>query len=422
MSFSLDERLAGATTPVARFTEELAAGPTDVEHATSLLESTLLYGTVVEPDYDGLEKLDPSLPLARLLAKLRDEGNHTLHRMVQKWVLVRRVEEPSLFFLRLFNEGLGNSAELVRAFLRENDDTFPYLDLFLQTLAVYQRGDARVNDLLLRRAREEWEPVIRDLVHDSSLPELVRSLPMPLRYYGGGTNTILGLYDQNFQQLFGSFHREAEFLGDLGGGFCTSEINRITGLRFTSVDIRGPNPHDYDPRLLPVRRKLPRGSIFLTGKARESFYREQAQIPWIRWNVLREEPFRELFGERESYGFVSTGMLTSTVTPLDDRARVCGHGYQRTSRLACQRIMELVIAGKDVSLFTVGRPSSRTYHFKTCALRWQKGRLVHFRGMPHFGNRLGFSADERVLDFLHPMRAPRWPLRAGRPLRTATLP
>lgn len=258
------------------------------------------------------------------------------------------------------------------------NDTIPYLYLLLLTIGHDQLGDPRVNALLAGDDYAAWNELVRDIAHDPRTRAFLRSRSQPLRYYSGGTNTVLDLYDEHFDEHFArQFALDAAFLGDLGGGFATADLNRITGRRFTSLDIRSPDPYDSDPVGLPLRRWVNGRSRMLEPAERRVYLEAQRAVPWIRWDVLERRAFVELLGDHPSYGFVSAGFLTSTVQPvtgagtLHDRANF--HG---TTLLTLKRIAELVALGKDVSLFTIARPSNRPYYFKTCLLRWQDRRLV----------------------------------------------
>ncbi len=282
----------------------------------------------------------------------------------------------ALYFLRLFNEDFGFSGQIMQAFFRdrEQQDVFPYLHTFLLTILVHHRKDVRVNELLragpqrTTEASAGWRQVLEELCLDPTVADYVLNLKMPLRFYGGGTHTILGYHHWDFANFFGPFNREADFIGDLGGGFATADVSAAAGgVPMVCFDIQSPNPYDSDANNLLIRQKSVGLAKCLMGSAREEYIERQAQVPWIAWDALGSTSFLEIIGERASYGFISTGFLTSTVRPVNEEGWISTRQYHEVTNLTSLRIMELVALGKDVSLFTSGRPSSQPITFACVA-------------------------------------------------------
>lgn len=205
-----------------------------------------------------------------------------------------------------------------------------------------------------------------------------------IHYYGGATNTILGLYDRFFKKPFFGYPAggvSAEIAYDLGGGFATSEIERLTGRRFVCADIHDSSLTRHDPEIVLMRYSHPRQFRVIDTAAHDAYVAAQEKIEYLPFDVFEDSFPREA----RSYFVVSTGFLTSTIRPQKETGIKAD--IQRLPSLSISihgivRIMELVHAGKDVDLFTIQRATSRTYRYKTCYLRWRNGRLETLRTAP----------------------------------------
>jgi hypothetical protein len=191
---------------------------------------------------------------------------------------------------------------------------------------------------------------------------------------------VLGLYDAIFAAVgteLEHFHRGAEARYDLGGGFNTSEIERLVGRSLSSVDVVTPRYGDYDPELV-LQVVDPRGlHRVATSAEREAHAHRQGRIVHLSLDVLEGSFPRDA----ESYAIVSTGFMTSTVRPREHQVDWQGEGNLGVGHLglslhAIARVLELVQLGKAVDLFTIQRASSRVYKYKTVLLQWRSGRLT----------------------------------------------
>jgi hypothetical protein len=380
----------------------------DRTHAYAvLLKQTLCMGpdrTIADWDFDAAVA---GTPIAALLAELRAAGRprqaasiaHILQSDVKPQIARR--------CLQLYVRGDPGAQRVMRRVLfdPEPNDTVAYLYLLLLTVGHELLGDPRIDQLMARGTGSfaPWTGVVRDIVNDPRTDEFLRTRSQPLRFYAGSTNTVVGRYDEYFDGHFArDFHRGAAFLGDLGGGFATADISRATGCRFTSIDIRSPDPFLSDPLYLPLRKWDAGRDRMLEPGERRAYLEAQRRVPWIPWDVIERRPFVELLGDHASYGFTSTGFLTSTVQPATrDGTRRDTENYHSTTLLGLKRIVELVQLGRDVSLFTVARPSNRPFHFKTALLRWQDRRLVASRFVPApIGREWTEDQRRRILEFV----------------------
>lgn len=221
----------------------------------------------------------------------------------------------------------------------------------------------------------------------NSILEWLEKKKQPLTFYGGFTNTVLNIYDEYFISLFPKDDYAAYF--DIGGGFNTSDVNRLTGKQFTSLDRLSPLFTDYDDQLI-IRKIISdksRGKITvcLNNKEMETYLENQSRVPWIKTDLSDDS----LPATHDSYCIVSTGFMTSTFglshkmheewcsEPIDKDLK-----YVVTSLVSMYRVLELVAAGKRVQLFCVNRAGSRVYSHKAVLLEWNGGKITNFKAIP----------------------------------------
>jgi hypothetical protein len=391
---ALDTKVAG-----------LATVGDDTHAYAVLLKHTLCMGpdrTITDWDFEtAVEGTPIGALIAELVAAGRPRQAASIPHFLQSDVKLQIARR----FMRLYVHGDPGAHRVVRHLLFDCDpgDTIAYLYLLLLTLGHELLGDPRINQLMATDQFAPWTDVVRDIVNDPRTDEFFRTRSQPLRFYAGGTSTVIGLYDHHFDEHFArDFHRGAAFLGDLGGGFATADINRATGCRFTSVDIRSPDPFLSDPLYLPIRKwEAGRGRMLESGE-RRAYLEAQRAVPWIPWDVIERRAFVELLGDHPSYAFTSTGFLTSTVQPATrEGTRYAQENYHTTTLVSLKRLVELVQLGRDVSLFTIARPSNRPYYLKTALLRWQDRRLVASRFSPAtIGREWTEDQRRRILQFI----------------------
>ncbi|WP_419688224.1 hypothetical protein ACN22W_30020 [Burkholderia theae] len=349
------------------------------------LDAMLTYGSTGQLSEWNLGRETQGTRLGELLEDLRAHGNHKQIGIVKSWIATGAGRPWALYLLKLFNRDVGHAHDIVRALLRDTADGPPYLFVFLIVLAAFYRRDRNVYRALEFSEHARWRNIVNGIVTDGDAAQFIRKLPMPIRYYGGGTNTVLGLYDANFSSpSFDGFNLNAEFLGDLGGGFATADISRATGREWVSLDVNSANPYDHDPDRLIIRHVTPAGRHALLDEDRRwAYIDEQAKIEYRKWSVLDGRPLSEVIGDRKSYSFVSTGFWTSTVRPIDPQRATDRHTYRDTSAMASLRLAELAATGRHVSLFTIERATSVHRRFKTCLMEWRDRKLVTMRLQPN---------------------------------------
>jgi hypothetical protein len=320
---------------------------------------------------------------AALFRELAEKGRQQQSDRVRRWLTRANMVLPSALFIQLYNQNAFYSEAIMQAFLRDQDDLPPYPDVLIMAMLSYQMNRLDdVNRALLSRDISDWTLLLEDFVKNEKMPEIIRGLSRPLRYYSGGTHTKLKLYDGYLTRLLPFFNLEAECLADLGGGYATADLNRITKKSFTSLDILSPDIRKGDPENLILRKQVnPWTAVLLTQDERREYIDRQAKIPWINWNVLDNTPLIERLGDHKSYGLTSFGFMSSSVRPLQNLTTATNAKFNVTSKNACRRIIELVALGKDVSLIAIERATMTVREQKAVALRWKDGRLLHYEAM-----------------------------------------
>ncbi len=278
----------------------------------------------------------------------------------------------------LFNRNMWQCKKVLRFFLKDKEHP-PYLailffNLFRQALGISHTELHHMS----RGAFAEFTPLYKRLMTTDAVWDWAANRKQSFHFYGGQTNTILGGYDLVFNNKdvgMEFFNREAEARFDIGGGFNTSEIERLTQCRFTCADVRSPYLRDYDDDLVMRIAGAANRLWIADDDTRHAFLERQDRVAWHPFDV-----YTDSFPDASSYAFVSTGFMTSTVRPSKVEARAklrhSGLGGVSTSFHGLMRVMEKVAQGKDVDLFTLQRASGRVYKYKTVLLQWRGGRLT----------------------------------------------
>ena len=322
------------------------------------------------------ELVGPKTPFGRWIARLERAGDPGAHTLLQ-WGTAARTN-VALYPIDLYNRDWGDSRRVLQMLLHAEKRPPPYHWLVLVNMLHGRLGLSHDELHHLACGRfERFAHWIDVLLADHELAEQwLASKPQPLRFYGGATNTVLGLYDEifkNAQTGATRLRKRAERRFDLGGGFATAEIERLTGASYTSADLLSPVLEDYDPELV-IHETRGAHQVPADGRRRSAHLAAQRRVVRLPFDVLSDS----LPTDARSYTIVSTGFMTSTVRPLKRPKSWKGtrFGHVGLSVHAVLRVVELAALGKDVDLFTIQRATSRSYKYKTCLLRWRRGRLV----------------------------------------------
>jgi hypothetical protein len=296
------------------------------------------------------------------------------------WATVSR-NDAGLYPVFLYNHDFEETRRVLSLLLGAEPAPPPYLDLVLRN-ALRQATGVSHDGLaaLAGRPFEDTARCLRELFSDDRVGAWLLQKRQPLRFYGGATNTVLGLYDSIFETSetgLEHFNRSAEARYDLGGGYCTSEIERLMDRSFLSADVVTPRFGDLDPELLLHVAGKKGVHRVATRAEREAHAIRQDRVVHLPLDVL-ENGFPR---DADSYAIVSAGFMTSTVRPHTRPIEWQGEGnlgigHVGLSLHAIMRVLELVQLGKSVDLFTLQRASSRVYRYKTALLQWRDCRLV----------------------------------------------
>lgn len=313
--------------------------------------------------------------------KLRCEKKNRKAIMAGRWLMVYGLSnlKMSLYPIFLFNRDYGQSRKIFNKFLTYEKTPPPYLDLVWANLFHEALGLSytEIQDLLggpFQRVAQHMNTLLDD--RNNIVETWLKNKRQSLRFYGGKTNTIIGLYDRIFADKatgIDYFNKDAARRYDLGGGFNTCEIERLFGRSFVSADIKSPWADEHDPDII-IQEVSSSGRIVIADTETHSrHFAKQARVGYLKFNVL-DDAFPL---DAESYSIVSTGFMTSTVRAnIGRELKKKGHGHILLSLHAILRVVELAALGKDVDLFTVQRATSRSYKYKTCLLQWRRGRMI----------------------------------------------
>ena len=361
----------------------------------------------LETDYAAADLTESAITIARVLLmrspyseKPRVDFANKTHTRFEEWIdRVRTSETPHLsgilsswllgvqspyinYPVFLYNRSFGRSEEILQSFLTREKNapgylSLVFLNLLRQALKLSHTDISRLTASPFSRSASYFNEMMKTHIIDTWLNEKKESL----RYYSGETNTVLGLYNAPFTSTatgMHTFNRSADYCFDLGGGFCTSEIERLLGRRVISADLNSPDLNAFDPNIV-IRKKVhaSRAAIAIDDEEHAAFLEKQHAIEFLPFDV-----FTHSFPtDADSYAITSIAFMTSTFRgiheKIDPEIRAARMGNFAVSLFAILRVLELVTLGKTVDLFTIQRASARQYKYKTCLLQWRDGKLVN---------------------------------------------
>ena len=337
---------------------------------------------------------------ARLMRVKEKSGR--LFRTLTNWFYVHSGRHSVLYALYLYNMKYCHTRKVFNLLLAQKTGQPPYLYRVIHNIIAAYFPEQHLSDLLLHEDDlDRWTPTLNWLFSDLKPAEQwLQSINENAYYYGGRTNTVLGMYDEQFVEKSGAhlLNRNADAYYDLGGGYATPEITRLTDLPFTCLDIQPPGSHT--DRLLLVR-KAPSGERLVSGDEKEAYLRRLAETPYQRFDVF-ENSFPT---NHQSYVIASTGFLTSTVRPTMTGS-FQRRGFQATSLAGIREIMRLVQQGKDVDLFTISRATARSYTNRTVMISFRQGRVVDLVTTPEPIDRFRLDRQAEILRLIHPETSP----------------
>jgi hypothetical protein len=334
-----------------------------------------------EPSYEQAEVQlvnNTDTLIEQLAERLMAEGQRYRAVMLSNWATASLGKIP-LYALFLYNTRYGHSHEILERVLSGEQWAPPYLKLAV--LNMLRQVVGLDHDQLHRFTSERLDhlaPWINRLfLERDAVFDWLERKRQPMRFYGGVTNTVVGMYDSLFAdpETGATFiDRAAERCIDLGGGFMTCEIERLVGRRFVSADLMTPRLADYDPELILLDQRTNSLMPVADNATRQDYLARQDRVEHLHFNV-----FKDRFPtDASSYVIVSAGFMTSTLRAGksgDPEVKAARLGTISTSVHAILRVMELVALGKSVDLFSIQRATSRMYRYKTCLLQWRAGRL-----------------------------------------------
>ena len=360
------------------------------------------YKSALTYDYGANHPLDGAIELARILLYSTDPNNILKHRslhqsrfdkwydnlgekeklIVSTWLTAANGEALWHPFVKFNAEP--KTQDIFELFLEQKPHP-PYLTLLCLNLIKQIFGHTNDDMAIITR-----DPMLLLEWHGKLFSDKERIInwlegsKKPLRYYSGSTNTILNRYDMHLKNV--SINRDAEAYYDLGGGYNTSEINRIFGKDFTSLDLVHPLISKYDEDLIIRKRVSSILNVCLNKLEMDQYIERQKAVKYMQFNTA----VQSIPNHFNSYVIASTGFMTSTVKmnkKTEDNwcAELIekNNRYTVTSIVAMHRVIELVAAGKHVQLVTLNRASSRLYSHRVVSIEWHDGKIIKHTILPN---------------------------------------
>lgn len=352
--------------------------------AADVIETTAVIAKLLLMRWPHWNKPDVDLPnktntlFEQWIDACKEKGKLHRARLLVTWLTAIRGHYAN-YQIFLFNKRMWRSKEFLHFILKDNEAP-PYLGVFLFNLFRQALGYSHTE--LHHMSKGEFDvfaPLFKTLLTTNVVWDWAARRKQSFYFYGGQTHTFLNSYDAFFNQPTSDsqyFNREAALRYDIGGGFNTSEVERLLGCSMISADIRGPNIRDYDDDIiLRTVNPLSYNYCVADDHQREKFLNRQANVVWLPFDV-----YKDSFPDASSYAFTSTGFITSTVRPnfnvQNENKDMKGLGTLLTSFHGLARVMEKVVQGKDVDLFTLQRASGRIYKYKTVFIQWRGGKIT----------------------------------------------
>ena len=299
-------------------------------------------------------------------------------RTIKTWVLGRWRDRRSRlghYLLFLYNMNYGNSRKVLNVLVRR-DIAPPQIHLLLANIAfdLYPLSLEQKN-VLLDYKLETWADYLNDLFGGDKIEKWMRDFRPDHQYDNGiRTNTVIGVFDRFFAGPYGfaGFNREADVFYDLGGGYNTPEMNRVTGLPFTCLDTY--SPRNVNSRVL-ICKMIDGRTLALPRDERDEYVKKLQAVDYTLFDVCSSE----FPSQYSSYGIVTTGFLLATpyarqatdIVELSPDVR-----WLYISVMGIHRILQLISRGKSVDLFSVQRGASRPFCHDVVFLRWRNHRLT----------------------------------------------
>lgn len=285
----------------------------------------------------------------------------------------------------LYERDHGSTRRTLHA-LNEEEPRIPYLRVFLMhALFELDGASPQVTDdraALARALARLFDAEGRLL----AWADEKRARGIPLKAFAGLTHTVVGMYDWIARSPATGFARVPRDVAngiDLGGGYGTPDLSRLFGVPLVSHDLHSPT----HARAIGLRRFqvatesregecAPRARWQSDEEAAATFAALDVQ-PWRQFDVFHDD-FQD---DAASFLITSFGFLTSTVASHSPHA--LGRGalgrnvlaQMHTTYAGLRRVLTLVAKGKDVTLFTFQRATSRAYRNVTLMLRFADRRL-----------------------------------------------
>lgn len=354
----------------------------DTYEVTSLITNLLFFS-----DNDNTKNsIQPLLsnsiyPYSQWLDSVYSSGSLLKFKKAKDWVTrsVLGSIKINLYCIFLFNKNYGKTRKIFSMFLSSKNPP-EFLDLLLINMFHQVLGLSRVSiQKLISTEFSEIAKHINTLFSDKNnlIENWINGKDKNIFFYSGQTNTILGKYDKIFLKKktgIAFLNKDADIIYDFGGGFNTSEVERLLDLQIVSADILYSDIKKYDEDLI-LFKKIKNGTkIVLDDEKTKEYMEKQSKIKNINFDV-RKDSFSK---DKNSYVIISTDFITTSLNSKDFifDEKLIFYKKKIVNFYAILRIIELVQSGKDVDFFNVSFNSDKKNKYKTCFIQWRSGKVV----------------------------------------------
>ncbi len=316
---------------------------------------------------------------------LEMRGLHAKARRAGEWLLwygsPQRSQIP-LYIGFLFNIQYGRTQTLLEKILLYESSLPRFLDVLI--LHIFHQGLGLSYTDIQHLCNGDFSKIAEKLKMlfaegDSTIESWLTKKKVPLYLYGGSVTPTTGMLDtivESGETGIESLNLNAQAHYDLGGGFSTSEFERVLGTRFVSADILSSdmNVHDSDLLIQQYSKNTGHRDIANTF-VHDAYVERQSHVQYMHFDAMTDS-FPDTV---DSYLIVSSGYILGRGTIPAFRHEGLNYDERQICRslLGIQCIMQLIHARKDVDIFVTAAGTRHLYLLETCLIQARNGTIVN---------------------------------------------
>jgi len=228
----------------------------------------------------------------------------------------------------------------------------------------------------------------------SSEEEYLRVLSLPeidIPRMGGWRNTVIGWHEQDLEDI--ELYGDSDLYLDLAGGHHTPWYNNRFNASFVSLDLDPPWPVNSVVLRYIDSTEGDRKLKAMKDQKLAQYEKKLQEQAWQCWDLYKD-PLP--IDQANKITVISSGFLTSTLTPPDEHLEVLKHVSQSKKvvnrfklrmKFQCMlgliKILQPVYQGKTVELLTLSRPSKYITKHRLCHIRWENQEIAYFDVKEH---------------------------------------